>query len=188
MHNPAPRPQPFTARGAIQVTSGFAIYEVLLVFLILMLGVTLLLTLLSRARQQQNCEAFIEDLGRFSTVFSEYEQTNHRWPASSHPGTNLPPEIVAKLEGSNWTKGSPFGGSYTWVAHELTNASDGLKPKWDRMGAVTLTAFSPSFPLTMDQSDLINIDRKIDDGNLATGRFRTGFNGWPVYLVKALKP
>jgi len=56
------------------------------------------------------------------------------------------------------------------------------------MGAVTLTAFSPSFPLTLVESDLIYIDRKIDDGNLATGRFRTGFNGWPVYLVEALKP
>jgi len=27
----------------------------------------------------------------------------------------------------------------------------------------------------------------IDDANLATGRFRTGFNGWPVYLLEAAK-
>ena len=51
-------------------------------------------------------------------------------------------------------------------------------------GRITLTAFSPHFPLTLTRSDLLALDRQIDDGDLTTGRFRTGFNGWPVYLVR----
>ena len=54
-------------------------------------------------------------------------------------------------------------------------------------GVVTLTAFVPQFPLTLTRADLQRIDRLIDDANLATGRFRTGFNGWPVYLLEAAK-
>jgi len=39
--------------------------------------------------------------------------------------------------------------------------------------------------LQLTPDDLIAIDRELDDGNLATGNFRTGFNGWPVMLVRA---
>lgn len=48
-------------------------------------------------------------------------------------------------------------------------------------GIIAVTAFAPSFPLTATRADLLHVDTAIDDGNLATGRFRTGFNGWPVY-------
>jgi hypothetical protein len=50
-------------------------------------------------------------------------------------------------------------------------------------GIIAITAFSPKAPLALTSKDLLYIDSKLDDGNLATGRFRTGFNGWPVYRV-----
>ncbi|MBI2498294.1 MAG: hypothetical protein HYV75_10425 [Opitutae bacterium] len=64
-------------------------------------------------------------------------------------------------------------------------AASGPGRGWNGRGAVTLTAFAPDLPLTLDNTDLLYIDGQVDDGNLATGRFRTGFNGWPVYLVEA---
>lgn len=50
-------------------------------------------------------------------------------------------------------------------------------------GRIAVTAFAPSFPLTATRVDLLHVDTAIDDGNLSTGRFRTGFNGWPVYTL-----
>jgi type II secretory pathway pseudopilin PulG len=50
-------------------------------------------------------------------------------------------------------------------------------------GIIAITAFSPKEPLALTSKDLLYIDSKLDDGNLATGRFRTGFNGWPVYQI-----
>jgi hypothetical protein len=49
------------------------------------------------------------------------------------------------------------------------------------IGTIALTAFPPERPLSLRRADLVRIDRQLDDGNPATGRFRTGFNGWPVY-------
>ena len=80
----------------------------------------------------------------------------------------MPRGMEKALGETNWAGGSPFGGNYGW----------------DSRGLVVLTAFSPSFPLTLTRADLLEIDRRIDDGDLATGRFRTGFNGWPVYQIE----
>lgn len=48
-------------------------------------------------------------------------------------------------------------------------------------GAIALTAFPPERPLRLSRADLVRIDQQLDDGNPASGRFRAGFNGWPVY-------
>ena len=52
-------------------------------------------------------------------------------------------------------------------------------------GVIAITAFPPSPALTLSLADLREIDRALDDGNLATGKFRLGFNGWPVLTVRA---
>jgi hypothetical protein len=94
----------------------------------------------------------------------------------------MPAGIEDLLKDTNWRKASPFGGSYGWVAPDpVSPPADGSGR--GQSGAIVLTAFAPSFPLTLSRRDLLYIDARIDDGNLATGRFRTGFNGWPVYLV-----
>jgi len=165
---------------------GFALLEVALALLLLVLGAGLALTLAGRFQQRRNCDRYIADLRIFSAAFEDYFQQTKTWPPTSEPDTPLSPDLAGALKETNWFKGSPFGGNYGWTAPGA--AGEGILPRgWDGRGAVTLTAFSPSFPLALNPSDLLYIDRQIDDGDLATGRFRTGFNGWPVYLVGAAK-
>lgn len=57
------------------------------------------------------------------------------------------------------------------------------RPAKPELGAIAVTAFSPQLPLRLTRADMVYVDRQIDDGNLASGRFRAGFNGWPVYTV-----
>lgn len=173
---------------SIRCRRGFTLLEIALVLLVLTLGTILGLSLAGRSQQRRNCDRFIQDLRIFDAAFAGYHQQHNSWPAASNAGIDLPPDLAEALKDTSWFQGSPFGGSYGWVAPEPAGASaNGAGHEWDGCGAVTLTAFSPSFPLTLDKADLLNIDSQIDDGNLATGRFRTGFNGWPVFLVEAVK-
>lgn len=169
-------------------TRGFALLEVAFALLIMVLGASLVLLLAGRSQQRRNCDNYIQDLRVFSAAFADYHQQHNTWPPASFANAALPAEISQTLKDTNWLKGSPVGGNYGWVAPDPASTADhGPGRGWGGRGAVTLTAFAPGFPLGLNQSDLLYIDGQIDDGNLATGRFRTGFNGWPVYLVEAAK-
>ena len=175
-----------TGGGPGRRPGGFARLEVALGLLVIALAAALVLTLAGRLRQRRNCDGCLRELGALAAVFSDYHRQHHAWPPSSGPDAALPPDLAAALKDTAWFTGSPFGGNYGWVAPDPTGAAgNGPVPRWGGRGAVTLTAFAPSFPLSLDQTDLLYIDSQIDDGNLATGRFRAGFNGWPVYLVEA---
>ena len=162
---------------------GFALIEVGLVLLIFVLAAGLVFELLGRNQQRRRCDRFVADLREFAAAFERYAQQPEAALPASTGDASMPAGMEELLKDTNWRKGSPFGGNYGWVAPDPASP---IRFGSDRgeCGAIVLTAFSPSFPLTLSRSDLLCIDAKIDDGNLATGRFRTGFNGWPVYLVR----
>ncbi|HTL66545.1 MAG TPA: hypothetical protein VL200_02685 [Lacunisphaera sp.] len=159
--------------------------EAALTMLVLALGLGLVLTLADRARQRQKRERYILDVRGISAVFADYQRRHKAWPPGTSNNQPLPAELADALRGTAWAQGSPFGGEYRWIA-PAPNRGPG-RPAADR-GAVALCAFAPGLPLDLDRANLLAIDRQIDDGDLATGRFRTGFNGWPVFFVEEAKP
>lgn len=161
---------------------GFTLVETGLVLLIVVLAAGLGLDLVGRVRQRRRRDHFIADLREFSAVFQRYAQQHEAESPAGAGDAALPAGLEDLLKDTNWRKGSPFGGSYGWLAPDPANPATDDSGR-ARGGMIVLTAFSPSFPLTLSRRDLLYIDNQIDDGNLATGRFRTGFNGWPVYLV-----
>ena len=166
---------------------GFASLEAGYAVLVALLGFGLVLMLAGRIRQRRNCDNYIKDLRVFAAAFEHSHQQRSTWPPSTHAEAALPPELADALKDTRWLKGSPFGGNYAWVAPDPASAGDNSPRGWGDRGAVTLTAFSPGRPLAVSNSDLLYVDRELDDGDLATGRFRTGFNGWPIFLVEAAK-
>ncbi len=145
---------------------GLVLVELLLILLVLVLAMVLLFMGLDRIRHQARREQLGADLPAFAKIFEQARAENGRWPATAA-------EAGSHLRDGRWADGSTLGGEYGWVPPGAAG----------RPGMITLTAFSPHFPLELTRADLLAIDRRVDDGNLATGRFRTGFNGWPVYLV-----
>lgn len=144
---------------------GLVAAEVLLFLLVLGLAGALLFVGVGRLRHQVRLEQFGAELQAFAAIMAQARAERGRWPATAE-------EAGPRLVDGGWLDGSDFGGEYGWVP-----------PAAGRPGMITLTAFAPGFPLELTRADLLTLDRKIDDGDLATGRFRTGFNGWPVWLV-----
>ena len=144
---------------------GFTSGEMLLGLLVVLLAAILLFMVAARLAQRARGERLGRDLQAIAAAFEQAHTASGRWPQG--------PEEVPHLGETPWAEASPFGGHYGWVPP---------KPPV-RPGAITLTAFSPDLPLELTRVDLLGIDRQIDDGDLTTGRFRAGFNGWPIYLV-----
>jgi hypothetical protein len=147
---------------------------VLLGVVILCLAVWLVLELGHRLQQQRRCQAFVADLRDFAGAFQQYSRLSPALRAAAAAGDSMPPNLAALLKETNWPKGSPFGGEYAYLESF---------PRGTPRPAVGITAFSPHFPLQVTRAELLMVDRLIDDGNLDTGSFRTGFNGWPVYQL-----
>src|SRR3954465_15868620 len=145
---------------------GFAVVELLLSFVIIVLVVALALQLLVRFQHRRDCDRFIAELRELAAAFQGPEALV---PTSAD--APLPPGMEERLKDTAWPKGSPFGGNYGWMPPVKSTGAAGRRA---RGGAITLTAFAPSFPLALTKADLAYIDAALDDGNVATGRFRTG--------------
>jgi type II secretory pathway pseudopilin PulG len=152
-------------RGRLR-PQGLVLVELMLFLLVLVLAVLLALTALGRIRRQARLERWGADLQSFAVALEKIRAETGRWPETAAAAG-------PRLREAGWEKAPAFGGEHGWVPPNGAGSP----------GRITLTAYSPHFPLTLTRSDLLALDRRIDDGDLATGRFRTGFNGWPVYLV-----
>jgi len=158
-------------------------------------------------------EKFIGEIRNFAPVFEAHRTATGTWPAGTHSESRVPPGMENALAKTSWIAGPPFGGAYDWIPPQLPPPASPASPRLPdpnapaieetaaafvpppkrepgntakaplRPGMIAVTAFSPGPPLTLSEDDLRYIDRKLDDGNLATGRFRTGFNRWPIYLI-----
>ena len=143
---------------------------------------------------RQRCDRLAEELRALAGAFQGYERRNGHWPAPSNGARVIPRGLETELRDTAWLKPTPVGGSYQWlVPYPPPSARENVSPESAPAaspppalaigGALAVTAFRPDAPLALSPADLLYLDAKIDDGNLATGQFRTGFNGWPIYLV-----
>lgn len=156
----------FTPRGGGR-PPGFVLVEMLLGLVVVVLAAVLVFSVLGRLRHRARVHAVAATLRAAATAVESFRSETGRWPATTT-------EAGSRLPDGTWPPPPSLGGEYGW----MPPAGPG------RSGLVTLTAFAPRAPLDLTRDDLLALDRRIDDGNLASGRLRKGFNGWPVYLVE----
>jgi hypothetical protein len=133
-------------------------------------------------RHRMKRDDLVADLQQIAAVLEKHHAQKGEWPAATSPDQPIPRGLEAELARTRWSAGTPFGGAYHWTPPLKTpgDKTDAASPP---PGHLAVTAFSPSRPLGLTRADLRYIDQKIDDGNLSTGRFQSGFNGWPVLHV-----
>jgi type II secretory pathway pseudopilin PulG len=184
MRQPSPVARPALPAFARRRIGGFTLFETGLALLALALAAYIALAEVGKFQHRAQRDQFVADLRSLATAFETYRAQKGEWPAATNAEARIPRGMESALANSPWLAGPPFGGTYDWVPPARTSANDKNAPK-DRVpaGMIAITAFSPGLPLALSDEDLRYIDRKLDDGNLATGRFLTGFNRWPIYLV-----
>jgi type II secretory pathway pseudopilin PulG len=151
---------------------GSIVFEIALALAVAVAAMVLATTLVQQLRQRSRVEHFAAEVRTLSGALEARRQAAGKWPAAAFEG-DAPEGIAAILPGGRWPAATPLGGCYVWTP-----------PAGREPGTLSVTAFGATGPFAATRTDLRAIDALIDDGDLATGRFRTGFNGWPVWRVE----
>lgn len=150
---------------------GFTLVEIMIVVTIIGLLAAIAVPVWTKVRRHSKGTAFINDLRVGLYAAQTCLMETGEWPPDSGPGVP-PPELVPYVSTSTWDRETPVGGNWDWDKDQVAfGCKAGLSVYID-----TATA---------DQILLQEIDSRIDDGNLATGRFHIRAHGY-IYALEDL--
>jgi prepilin-type N-terminal cleavage/methylation domain-containing protein len=135
-------------------TRGFTLVEIMVVVVIIGLLAALAIPAFQRnQRASQNARA-VNDFRIFVQAFEVYNTANGSWPPNSGAGV-VPTGMGGNFKEDTWTATTTIGGRWNW---------DFNRPEF--MAGVSISNF------TVTDAQLLEIDTKLDDGNLTTGFFQ----------------
>ncbi|MDO8540915.1 MAG: hypothetical protein Q7S40_10810 [Opitutaceae bacterium] len=156
--------------------AGFALFGLAVVVFIVAVAAAVTAPLLRQQIIERRSAAVIGDLRAFAGAFQAHAHERGDWPPGhTAPGT-IPSGMEVRLASTLWQQPSPIGGKYRWTRRTL---QQGVRYE----AAIVISDIGPE-KVTRDRNQLEAIDRKIDDGDLTTGKFRLGFRDQPVFVVE----
>lgn len=145
----------------------FTLAEIMIVVAIIALLAAIALPSFLRARQRSQQARFINALRIATSAFELYAVENNGFPPDALRG-EVPPGMDSYLGPKfSWTTATPIGGSWDWDMNQFGT----------RAG---VSVVGP----TVDVQQMVEIDRQIDDGDLASGHFRDRGSGRYTDLIE----
>jgi type II secretory pathway pseudopilin PulG len=154
----------------------FTLVEIGVVTLIIGLLATLAVPQLKKTIITTRSTTVINDLRVFSQAFTSYLHDKGDWPPEQATAGKIPTGMVDYLRQSNWERITPIGGYYNWEKNQKHNSRT--------VRAAIVISTKGLVKVTSDRAQLQDIDRKFDDGNLATGNFLLGSANAPLYIIE----
>ncbi len=138
-----------------RLSPAFTLVEIMVAVTILGLLIALAVPAFSRLRSASQNNRLISDLRTFAQAFDSYSATNGNWPTTTAVGV-LPAGMTGEFRTSDWLiELNSVGGRWAW-----DRDANGFR------AAIAIVG------VTVPDSQMEDVDAKIDDGNLSTGNFR----------------
>lgn len=150
---------------ALSSRSGFTLAEIMIVVGVIGLLAVIAVPSYMRARVTSRTNRFLNDLRVATAAFEQYNLQTGQYPPDCNPAI-VPPRMSEFLTRFKWTDTTAIGGQWDWDFGQFGY----------RAG---VSVYHP----TADQSLMTQIDGKIDDGDLRTGRFRQRQDGY-IYIIE----
>ena len=155
---------PTSSRRRLQHSvAGYTLVEIMMVVLIIGILAALAIVSFAKAREDSRIAAFCNDLRLIGDSLEVYAMQNGDYPPDAMHGVE-PPEMAGFLPKVDWRK-TPLGGMWDWERNAVG------------VGA-GVSVYGPSARV----STFRKVDRKIDDGDLTTGKFRS-LSGRYTYII-----
>lgn len=155
-----------TPRGRPEgASSGFTLVEIMTVVVIIGLLCAVAIPAISRLKRNAQSNRFISDLRAFSQAFETYSVRTGQWPPDGTPAV-VPTGMSGEFRNAAWIANSSIGGQWDWDYKQFGFTAG-------------ISIYQPTVPVTQMQE----IDKKIDDGNLNTGHFRARTSGY-IYILQ----
>jgi len=182
LHRPPPsRPPPavagrFPLRPRRPSPAGFSLLGLSVALFLISVLAALAVPVFKRIQTHARSGAAIDHLRVFAGAFQKHASERGDWPAVSAAPGEIPPGMQPYLSATAWTQPSPIGGAYTWAANSLQLG--------ERYRAILVISSQGANKVTTQRQQLVDIDRRIDDGDLATGKFRLGYRHQPFFVIE----
>lgn len=163
------RPPPFSP-------AGFSLLELSVALFVVSVLAALAVPGYKRIQIHARSGAVIKDLRVFAGAFQNHANVRGDWPEESAAPGEIPPGMQPYLSATAWTHRAPIGGAYTWAANSLQQG--------ERYRAILVISSLGANQVTAERRQLVDIDRRIDDGDLSSGSFRLGYRNQPFFVIE----
>ena len=146
---------------------GFTLVEIMIVVSIIALLAIIAVPSFLRAREQARGAKFVNAIRVASGAFEIYAAEHNGYPTDVNRGIVPPGMATYFSKAFDWTKATPLGGNWDW--------------DYNVFG---FTAAVSAVGNNATGAQMLEIDSKIDNGDLSTGAFRDMGSGRYSYILE----
>jgi prepilin-type N-terminal cleavage/methylation domain-containing protein len=162
----------------MRLRRGFTLVEIMVVVVILGLLIAIAVPTYRRFQRKSQNTTFVNNLRLFTQAFETYAMKYGAWPHTSDPPGAIPDDgltppkqtMSGEFRDVDWKAGA-LGGQWKW---NLASGST-THPK----ASISIVG------VNVDEAQMTDIDKVVDDGDLTTGLFKKGSDaGTYTYTVQ----